>query len=65
MKNNKTNKMKISDWLDKKEAENLDVSQIALPEDLSYYEVPDEYISHHHKIICPPGAGLRIPILGN
>jgi hypothetical protein len=30
--------MKISDWLDESEAENLDVSQIALPEDLSYEE---------------------------
>ena len=36
--------MKISDWLDKKEAENVDVSQIALPTDMSYDEVPDETI---------------------
>ena len=36
--------MKISDWLDEKEAENLDVSQIALPKDLSYDEAPDETI---------------------
>ena len=36
--------MKISDWLDEKEAENEDVSQIALPTDLSYDEVPDETI---------------------
>ena len=36
--------MKISDWLDEKEAKNLDVSQIALPEDMSYDEVPDETI---------------------
>jgi hypothetical protein len=42
--NKETNQMKISDWLDEKEAENLDVSQIALPEDLSYDEVPDETI---------------------
>jgi len=44
MKNEEINKIKISDWLDKKQAENLDVSQIALPEDLSYDEVPDETI---------------------
>jgi len=36
--------MKISDWLDEKEAENVDVSQIALPTDMSYDEVPDETI---------------------
>jgi len=36
--------MKISDWLDEKEAENMDVSQITLPADMSYDEVPDETI---------------------
>jgi len=36
--------MKISDWLDKKAAEGIDVSQIALPEDLLYDEDPDETI---------------------
>jgi len=36
--------MKISDWLDEKEAENVDVSQIVLPTDMSYDEVPDETI---------------------
>ena len=36
--------MKISDWLDEKDAENLDVSQIVLPEGLSYDDVPDETI---------------------
>lgn len=34
--------MNISKWLDEKEAESLDVSQIALPKDLSYDGVPDE-----------------------
>jgi hypothetical protein len=38
------NQMKISEWLDKKEAEDVDVSQIVLPEDLSYDDVPDEII---------------------
>jgi hypothetical protein len=36
--------MNISDWLDEKEAKNLDVSQIVLPEDLSYDDAPDEII---------------------
>ena len=33
--------MNISEWLDEKEAEDVDVSQIVLPDDLSYDEVPD------------------------
>lgn len=36
--------MTISDWLDEQEAENVDVSQIALPTDLSHDEAPDETI---------------------
>jgi len=36
--------MKISDWLDEKQAENVDVSQIELPVNMSYDEVPDETI---------------------
>jgi hypothetical protein len=36
--------MKISDWLDKEETKGLDVSQIVLPDDLSYDEIPDETI---------------------
>jgi len=42
--NKQTNQMKISEWLDKKEAEGFDISQIVLPDDLSYDEVPDETI---------------------
>jgi hypothetical protein len=34
----------ISDWLDEKEAKGFDVSQIVLPNDLSYDEAPDETI---------------------
>jgi hypothetical protein len=45
--------MKISDWLDEKEAENVDVSQIALPTDMSYDEVPAETI--YFKEIKPCG----------
>ena len=36
--------MKISDWLDEKEAENVDVSQITLPSDMAFDEDPDETI---------------------
>jgi hypothetical protein len=36
--------MKISEWLDEQEAEDIDVSQIVLPEDLSYDDGPDETI---------------------
>ena len=36
--------MKISDWLDEKEAEDVDVSRIELPGDLSFDDPPDETI---------------------
>ena len=36
--------MKISEWLDKKEKEGIDVSEIELPHDLSHDEDPDESI---------------------
>ena len=45
--------MKLSEWLDRKEAEGLDVSQIALPDDLTYDEDPDETI--YFKEIKPCG----------
>jgi hypothetical protein len=45
--------MAISGWLDEKEAENLDVSQISLPEELSYDEAPDETI--YFEEINPDG----------
>ncbi len=48
--------MTISEWLDNKEAEGIDVSQIALPDDLSYDEMPDETIFfeeiHPCGILC-------------
>jgi hypothetical protein len=34
----------ISEWLDEKEAEGIDVSQILLPDDLAYDEAPEETI---------------------
>lgn len=36
--------MKISDWLDEKEAEGVDVSQIVLPTYMNFDEDPDETI---------------------
>ena len=47
------NESKVSVWLDKKEKENFDVSQIVLPDDLPYDEVPDETI--FFKEINPDG----------
>jgi hypothetical protein len=45
--------MTISDWLDEKEAEDIDVSQIVLPADMSFDEVPEETI--YFKEIKPCG----------
>jgi hypothetical protein len=55
--------MKISDWLDEKEKENVDVSQIVLPAGMSYDEAPDETI--FLKRINPVGFFVRkiIPFL--
>ncbi len=36
--------MKISDWLDEKEAEGVNVSQIELPADMAYDAAPDETV---------------------
>ena len=40
----KETKMTISEWLDEREAEGTDVSQISLPADLSFDEAPEETI---------------------
>jgi hypothetical protein len=45
--------MRISEWLDRKELEGVDVSHIVLPHDLSYDEDPDETI--YFKEIRPCG----------
>ena len=45
--------MRISDWLDEKEADNVDVSQIVLPENMTYAEDPEETI--FYKEIRPCG----------
>jgi len=46
--------MTISDWLDAKEAENIDLSEIELPRNLAYDEDPDETI--FFKKINPCGV---------
>ncbi len=43
--------MNISDWLDKQEAESIDVSHIALPDELTFDETPDENV--FFKMIKP------------
>lgn len=45
--------MSISEWLDKKDSEGVDVSHIEVPDDLAYDEVPDETI--YFKQIRPCG----------
>ncbi|MGD9011958.1 MAG: hypothetical protein PVF62_06165 [Desulfobacterales bacterium] len=44
--------MKISDWLDEKEAEKVDVSQIELPKDISFDAVPDETLYFKEENPC-------------
>ena len=46
--------MSISDWLDKQEADGVDVSHIELPDDLAYDEAPAETI--YFEEIRPCGA---------
>jgi hypothetical protein len=43
--------MNISEWLDKKEAEGIDVSQIQMPDDLLYDASPDEVV--FFKVVNP------------
>jgi len=45
--------MKISDWLDEKEAEKVDVAQIELPRNMAFDEDPEETI--FYKEIRPCG----------
>ena len=49
--------MKISEWLDQKVEEGIDVSQIIVPDALNYDEVPDETIYFKEmrpcSILCP------------
>lgn len=49
--------MTISEWLDERVAEGIDVSEIALPDDLSFDEDPEETI--YFKEINPCGFLCR------
>jgi hypothetical protein len=42
----------ISEWLDEKEAEGLDVSHIVLPDDMVYDEAPEETIYFKEINLC-------------
>lgn len=44
--------MKISEWLDEKEAENIDVSQIELPKDMYFDQDPDETVFFKENNPC-------------
>ncbi len=44
--------MKISQWLDEKQAEKVDVSQIELPKDIAYDDVPDETVFFQEMNPC-------------
>jgi hypothetical protein len=46
--------MKISDWLDEKEAENVDVSQIEIPKEIAFDSAPDEIIFFKENNPCGP-----------
>jgi hypothetical protein len=55
--------MKISDWLDEKLAEGFDVSQIVVPDDLSYDEAPDETIFLRRLILAESSVPAIIHFL--
>jgi hypothetical protein len=55
--------MKISDWLDKKEAESFDVSQMVLPDDLSYDEAPTKLFFSRRLILAESSAKAIIRFL--
>ncbi|WP_339136494.1 MAG: hypothetical protein WGN25_01260 [Candidatus Electrothrix sp. GW3-4] len=44
--------MSVSDWLDEKAAEGVDVSQIELPADVAFNEDPDETIFFKEILPC-------------
>lgn len=49
--------MKISDWLDEKEAEKVDVARISLPKNMVFDEDPNETVFLQRKI----PAGCSVP----
>ena len=58
--------MNISDWLDKKEAEGIDVSHIVLPDNLANEEAPEETIFFQEirscSILCTGTGQASVPI---
>ena len=44
--------MKLSDWLDEKEAEKVDVSNITLPREIAYDATPDEVVYYQEINPC-------------
>lgn len=44
--------MRISDWLDQQEADNVDVSEIDLPPDLLFDDQPDEIVYFEEVNSC-------------
>ena len=48
----KEKQMKISDWLDEREAASVDVSQVELPAAMTYDEVPDEAVFFEEDNPC-------------
>ena len=44
--------MKISDWLDEKEAEGIDVSKVELPKEMLFDEDPDETLFYKEDNPC-------------
>ena len=60
--------MKISEWLDEQEAEDIDVSEYVLPEDLSYDDGPDETIFSRNRevgILCTENHPFTVERFGN
>jgi hypothetical protein len=55
--------MNISDWLDKKEAEGSDVSQIELPDDVIYGNAPDEHFFSRRLTRAESSAQATIRLL--
>ncbi len=44
--------MKLSEWLDEKESEHIDVSEITIPTDIAFDNIPDETIFFKEMNTC-------------
>ena len=53
--------MKISDWLDEKVAEKVDVSQIDLPADIAFDSDPDEIVFFKEENLCGSSCTGIVP----